>query len=119
MTSLAGTERRVVSHGPRNACLHDRPALPELSRATLQGSNVLKRKLIKILAIPCSEKAALLLAYSDEARRYSDAVTELHERLDGRNHRDYATLQQAAEQARVGVERARDSMDRHVNQHGC
>ena len=38
---------------------------------------------------PCTEKAALLLTYSDSARQYSQAVTELHERIGRVPRKEY------------------------------
>jgi hypothetical protein len=40
----------------------------------------------------CAEKTALLLTYSDAARDYSDAVTELHESIGTVPSKEYERL---------------------------
>ena len=67
----------------------------------------------------CAEKTALLLSYSDAAREYSDAVTELHERIGAVPREEYERLYRQTEDTRRSVETARTVMDEHVREHGC
>ena len=67
----------------------------------------------------CAEKTALLLTYSDSARQYSEAVTELHERLGTVPRKEYERMHLQTENARLSVESARTLMEEHVRQHGC
>ena len=67
----------------------------------------------------CTGKTALLLAYSDSAREYSEAVTELHERIGAVPRKEYERMHRQTEDARLSVENARMVMEDHVRQHGC
>jgi hypothetical protein len=67
----------------------------------------------------CTEKTALLLTYSDSARQYSEAVTELHERIGRLPRKEYQRMHRQTEDARLSVESARMLMEEHVRQHGC
>jgi len=48
----------------------------------------------------CTEKPALLLTYSDSARQYSQAVTELHERIGRVPRKEYEQMHRQTEDAR-------------------
>ena len=67
----------------------------------------------------CAEKTALLLTYSDATREYSEAVTELHERIGTIPRKEYERMHRQTEDARLSVETARVVMEEHVRQHGC
>jgi hypothetical protein len=55
----------------------------------------------------CNDKAALVLAYTNAAKQYSDAVTDLHERMSTISKTEYHKLYDIAETARETVEAAR------------
>jgi len=60
-----------------------------------------------------------LLTYSDAAREYSEAVTELHERIGTIHRKEYERMHRQTEDALLSVENARIVMEEHVRQHGC
>ena len=68
---------------------------------------------------PCNEKIALLFEYTNAAKRYCDAVTELHDKIAIATHARYDELHRIAEDARRNTEKARLAMDDHVKKHGC
>ena len=67
----------------------------------------------------CTQKTALLLAYSDAATAYSEAVAELHDRSGTIPIHEYDGLARVAKERRAASENARLAMDAHVLQHGC
>ena len=67
----------------------------------------------------CADKTALLLTYSDAAKKYCEAVTELHERIGIVSRTEFNHLHQTAEDNRLTVEAARTAMEDHIRRHGC
>jgi len=65
------------------------------------------------------KKLHCLLTYSDAAREYSEAVTELHERIGTIHRKEYERMHRQTEDALLSVENARIVMEEHVRQHGC
>jgi len=59
------------------------------------------------------------LAYSDEAKKYLDAVTAIHERAANSTRGDHQQLQKTAEELRQATERARVAMELHILSHRC
>ena len=67
----------------------------------------------------CTAKTALLLTYSDAAKRYCEAVTELDDRLGTISKDEADRLYRVAEDHRASSENARLAMEEHVREHGC
>ena len=71
------------------------------------------------MTAPCTEKIALLLTYTEAAKSYCEAVTELHDMIGTIDSPEYHRLHRIAEEARLSVETARVAMELHVVEHGC
>jgi len=68
---------------------------------------------------PCAVKAALVLAYSDQAKAYCEAVTNLHEKFDLVSKPECDRLMKLADDARLASEQSRTEMETHIRQHEC
>ena len=66
----------------------------------------------------CAAKIALLFRYSEVARKYSDAVIGLHERVDKVSKDEADRLYLAVEDQRASAEHVRLVLERHLQQHG-
>jgi hypothetical protein len=71
------------------------------------------------MAIPCKDKTALLVVYSDTSRTYGEAVKELHDRIGIVGRLEYDRLHRIAENARCATDAARIAMQEHTDKHGC
>jgi hypothetical protein len=71
------------------------------------------------MANVCAAKTQLLLTYTDAAKKYCEAVTELHDRLGTIPKDEADRLYQIAEAHRASSEDARLVMEKHVREHGC
>lgn len=67
----------------------------------------------------CDEKQRLLKAYETAATRFSEAVTDWHQKVGVSAQDDYQELRRIAEQARLDSERARGELEAHAKSHGC
>jgi hypothetical protein len=71
------------------------------------------------MAIPCKDKSALLVIYSDTSRAYGAAVAELHDSIGVVGQAHYDRLHRIAEDARLATDAARIAMEEHTKKHGC
>jgi len=71
------------------------------------------------MAIPCKDKSALLVIYSDTSRAYGAAVAELHDNIGVVGQAQYDRLHRIAEDARLATDAARIAMEEHTKKHGC
>jgi len=67
----------------------------------------------------CAAKIALLLAYSDASKTYSNAILYLHDCVGTLTKPEYEGLSRVAEERRAAAEVARLEMEAHISQHGC
>ena len=67
----------------------------------------------------CEEKSALLQAYNDATRWFSDRVAALNAKIGVTPKHEYDTLERDVEDARLASEQARIAYERHVADHGC
>jgi hypothetical protein len=67
----------------------------------------------------CPVKTDLILAYSDIAKIYCEAVTQLHDRINVASKQECDELMQQADETRFASEKARLAVENHINQHGC
>jgi hypothetical protein len=67
---------------------------------------------------PCTEKTALLMAYTHATKIYYEAVTSLSQ-TETRSQLEFRQLKDLAEESRKNVEAARNAMDLHIRTHGC
>jgi hypothetical protein len=71
------------------------------------------------MAIPCKDKTAFLVAYSDTSTAYGEAVRELHDKIGVVGRAQYDLLHRIAEDARLATDAARIAMEEHIKKHGC
>jgi hypothetical protein len=69
--------------------------------------------------IVCKEKAQLLDSYHQLARKYSDAVTELHREMGTLSKPQYDSLYKLTETLHAQVTRAQSEFNSHVQAHRC
>jgi hypothetical protein len=67
----------------------------------------------------CDEKQRLLTEYQRESARFSEAVDTLNRMMPISSKEDYDRLKRAADEARIGSERARLTLEQHTAVHGC
>jgi hypothetical protein len=66
----------------------------------------------------CTEKTALLMAYTDAVKIYYQAVMALTT-SEGRSQSESRKLTDLAEECRQKMEAARNVMNQHSHTHGC
>jgi len=67
----------------------------------------------------CSEKSALLEAYSKAAKDYGKIVSELNELMGLVTRAEWLRLHKIADELRLSVESSRQALDAHIAKHGC
>ena len=67
----------------------------------------------------CDEKGALLIAYAQATRAYSQAVAELTRAVGAISSADYEMLKRKAVEAREFSEQCRQRLLDHVQKHYC
>jgi hypothetical protein len=72
-----------------------------------------------LLCSDCPDKTRLLVAYSDAGEAFSVAVSQLRERAPVVLQEEYERLRLRMEQSRLGTDKARWELERHVAEHGC
>jgi hypothetical protein len=67
----------------------------------------------------CDEKIRLTTEYSSHTLAFSQAVTELHQKVGSHTKEEFTQLQRVADELRVKCELARLALERHTAAHGC
>ena len=67
----------------------------------------------------CDEKGALLIAYAQATRVYSQAVADLTRVVGAIAHSDFEVLKRKVAAAREQSEEARQRLEEHVRKHFC
>jgi hypothetical protein len=67
----------------------------------------------------CDEKAKLMKTYELTTAEFSEAVTDLRQRMGTVTQSEYNRLSHLADDARLKSEAARLALERHVAEHGC
>jgi ElaB/YqjD/DUF883 family membrane-anchored ribosome-binding protein len=67
----------------------------------------------------CSKKHSLLLAWQATTQSYSEAVTELAEKVGRISSDEYQMLKNRAERALSRSSEARNTLELHVEDHRC
>jgi hypothetical protein len=67
----------------------------------------------------CEEKLRLLREYDTATKGLSTAVTKLSSQIGTSPKAEYEKLRVASDERRIGAERARQKLNRHVENHGC
>ncbi len=69
--------------------------------------------------INCDEKGALLIAYAQATRAYSQAVSDLTRAVGAVENSEYEVLKRRVVAAREQSEEARERLEEHVRKHLC
>jgi hypothetical protein len=69
--------------------------------------------------VSCEEKARLAREYDAATFRFSEAVTELHQRIGTSPKEEYKRLERISAEARVQSEQARQALEQRVAAHRC
>jgi hypothetical protein len=67
----------------------------------------------------CSEKARLMRDYDAATTKFSEAVSQLQQKLGTSTRAEYEGLQRISDEARARSEQARLTLDRHMAAHDC
>ena len=67
----------------------------------------------------CDEKGALLIAYAQATRVYSQAVADLTRAIGTIAHSDFELLKRKVAAAREQAEETRQRLEGHVRKHFC
>ena len=67
----------------------------------------------------CEEKTRLAMEYDAATSKFSEAVRELHRRIDTSPKDEYDRLERASNEARVRSEQARLALEQHIAAHRC
>jgi len=67
----------------------------------------------------CEEKKRLAADYEAATAKFSEAVTQLHDRMGTSPKEEYERLDRAANEARVKSEQARLALEQHIAAHRC
>jgi ATP-dependent helicase YprA (DUF1998 family) len=67
----------------------------------------------------CEEKTRLAAQYDAATTKFSEAVTELRQKMGTLLKEDYQRLDRAANEARVKSEQARLALEQHIAAHNC
>ena len=67
----------------------------------------------------CEEKQRLGLEYEMATKRFSQAVSELQQKMGVSTKPEYERLSRIADEARVRSEQARLALEQHVGAHLC
>lgn len=67
----------------------------------------------------CGTKTALLTAYEQASREYSEAVTALARAVGAALNSDYELLRRKVALARAASQQARTRLKDHVDEHNC
>lgn len=67
----------------------------------------------------CEEKNRLATEYEVSTTKFSEAVSELREKMGKSAKEEYQRLDRAANQARVKSEQARLALEGHIAAHRC
>ena len=69
--------------------------------------------------MPCEEKARLARVYESATGIFSDAVTELQQKIGVSARQEYERLNRNANEARLKSEQARLTLEKHLAAHRC
>ena len=69
--------------------------------------------------MPCEEKARLARVYESATGIFSDAVTELQQKIGVSARQEYERLNRNANEARLKSEQARLTLEKHIAAHRC
>jgi hypothetical protein len=67
----------------------------------------------------CSEKARLARDYDAATTKFSEAVSQLQQKLGTSSRAEYENLQRVSDEARAKSEQARLALERHMAVHDC
>ena len=67
----------------------------------------------------CKKKGRLTLEYQEATAKFSQSVTNLHEKMGTSSQEEYERLKRITEEWRVHSEEARLALERHVVAHNC
>ncbi len=67
----------------------------------------------------CEEKIHLTTEYSNRTLAFSDAVSELHQKVGNYTKEEFARLQRVTDEMRVKCEQARLALEQHTAAHNC
>ncbi len=67
----------------------------------------------------CEEKMRLAMIYDTATAKFSEAVTELQQKIGVSPKQEYERLDRAANEARVRSEQARLALEQHIAAHEC
>lgn len=67
----------------------------------------------------CEEKVRLLADYQAAAKKYSDSVGELNQKMGTSSRDQYERLQRISDETRMKSEQARPTFEQHTAAHRC
>jgi ATP-dependent helicase YprA (DUF1998 family) len=69
--------------------------------------------------VSCEEKNRLAKEYDDTTAKFSEAVSELRQKMGTSPKEEYDRLERATDEARVRSEQARLALEQHIAAHHC